>query len=67
MTAGAKGVGDMLVFAFDAEFTPETKEELRKRLETYLGEPCLILEYCTAVIRVPDRPGQLKETCESEQ
>ena len=62
MNAGAKGVGDMLVFAFDAEFTP-----VRKRLETYLGEPCLILEYCTAVIRVPDRPGQLKETCESEQ
>ena len=57
MNAGAKGVGDMLVFAFD----------VRKRLETYLGEPCLILEYCTAVIRVPDRPGQLKETCESEQ
>lgn len=57
----------MLVFAFDAEFDSEAKEDMRKKLEAYMGEPCLILECCTAVIRVPDRPGQLKETCESAQ
>lgn len=57
----------MLVFAFDAEFNSEAKEDMRKKLEVYMGEPCLILECCTAVIRVPDRPGQLKETCESAQ
>lgn len=57
----------MLVFTFDAEFTPEAKEDLRKRLEAYMREPCVILEHCTSIIRVPDRPGQLKETCESEQ
>lgn len=57
----------MLVFAFDAEFDSEAKEDMRKKLETYMGEPCLILECCTAVIRVPDRPEQLKETCESAQ
>ena len=54
----------MLVFAFDAEIAPEAREKLRKRLETYTGEPCLILECCTAVIRVPDHPGQLKENRE---
>ena len=57
----------MRVFAFDAEFDSEAKEDMRKKLEAYMGEPCLILECCTAVIRVPDRPEQLKETCESAQ
>ena len=57
----------MLVFAFDAEFDSKAKEDMRKKLEEYMGEPCLILECCTAVIRVPDRLEQLKETCESAQ
>ena len=57
----------MLVFTFDAEFDSGAKEDMRKKLEAYTGEPCLILECCTAVIRVPDRPEQLKETCESAQ
>lgn len=57
----------MLVFAFDAEFDSGAKEDLRKRLEAYMGETCLILECCIAVIRVPDCPGRLKETCESAQ
>ena len=54
----------MLVFTFDAEFDSGAKEDMRKKLEAYTGEPCLILECCTAVIRVPDRLEQLKETCE---
>lgn len=43
----------MLLFSFSCDLYGEAKEYLKKELERYTGEECILLSMCTGVFRIP--------------
>lgn len=43
----------MLLFSFSCDLYGEAKERLKKDLERYTGEECILVPMCTGVLRIP--------------